>query len=463
MKNGNVSFWMDRDLGELATTAVSSGRDIETDVCIVGAGFTGLWAAYLLQRHDPNLKIDIFESDFVGHGASGRNDGWISALLSANRRKLAAATSTHAVIDFQRTMISAVDEILAILSAEGIDAHQVKGGHLRVARTPAAQKRQQAALETALDWGYKQDQVSLLTKHEADSRIRVNGTTGGLFNTTTARVDPGLLVTGLAKLVMSRGATIYEHSSMTSVRPHLAITNDGSMIDAKHILVCTEAYTGAIAGMPKRRIVPVNSSIVITEPLSQAQWQDIGWSGNECFGDSAHVFTYAQRTADGRIAIGGRGKPYRFGSKTDIAGEIDQQTVDLLHSRLYEYFPHAGHLELAHAWCGVIGVTRDWCAFVDYSAETGLGSAGGYAGHGVATAFVAANTLVDRVMKYDSKYARLPWLGHRPPTWELEPARWLGITSTYAMFAVADRQEEKTHAHKTAPIAKLAARITGLG
>ncbi|KAB1659200.1 NAD(P)/FAD-dependent oxidoreductase [Pseudoclavibacter sp. CFCC 11306] len=462
MKNGHISFWMDRDLDGLQTKRPRLEADLETDVCIVGAGFTGLWTAYLLQRHDPALRIHILESDFVGHGASGRNDGWVSALLSANRRKLAAASGRDAVIEFQRTMIEAVDEIIDILSEENIDAHQVKGGHLRVARTPAALARQEASQRSALDWGYLPEHITMLSRQEADERIRVDGTVGGMFNTTTARIDPSLLVTGLARLVERRGAVIHENTRVAAVAAHTARTAQGQRVRAPYVLVCTEAYSGQIDGMPKRRIAPVNSSIVITEPLTESQWSTIGWNDDECFGDSAHVFTYAQRTADGRIAIGGRGKPYRYGSRTDHAGEVDDKTVQLLHSRLTEYFPDAGEIPLAHAWCGVIGVTRDWCAFVDLDQQTGIGTAGGYAGHGVTTAFVAANTLADRICGVDSRYSRLPWFGHRPPLWEPEPARWIGITSMYGLFGVADTQEERANAERTAPIARFAAKITGM-
>ena len=462
MKNGSISYWMDHRPETEQPPRPPLDTDATADVCIVGAGFTGLWTAYLLHRHDPSLDIRVLESDFVGHGASGRNDGWVSPLLSANRARLAKATSRAAVVDFQRAMIDAIDDLLGILDAEHVDARQRRGGHLRVARTPAAQARQRAALAAALDWGYRPDEVELLDKAAADDRIRVDGTVGGLFSTSTAHVDPGMLVTALGRLAERDGAVINERTRVDEVAPGLVRTAGGPVVHARTVLVCTEAYTGRIKGMPSRRIAPVNSSIVITEPLTDEQWETIGWRHGECFGDSAHVFTYAQRTPDGRIAIGGRGTPYRYGSRTDRAGEVDDKTIALLHNRLEEYFPQAAPIRLAHAWCGVIGVTRDWCAFVEHDPATGIGSAGGYAGHGVTASFAAANTLADRVCGVDSRYARLPWFGHRPPTWEPEPARWIGITSMYGLFGVADAQEERTHAARTSTIARLAARITGM-
>ncbi len=462
MRNGEISYWMAARPETDQPRRAPLDHDETADVCIVGAGFTGLWTAYLLHRHDPSLDIRVLESERAGYGASGRNDGWISPLLSANRRRLAAAAGRGAVIDFQRAMIEAVGELLDVLRAEGIDAHQRRGGHLRVARTRAARARQSAAVATGLDWGYHPDELLLLDRDETAARIRVAGAVGGLYSPLTAHLDPGLLVTALGRLVERDGTTIHEGTPVASVGPHEARTSSGARLRARWVLVCAEGYAGRIRGMPRLRTVPVNSSIVITEPLSDEQWETIGWRAGECFGDSAHVFTYAQRTEDGRIAIGGRGKPYRYASGIDRAGEVDQQTIRLLRGRLEEYFPAAGPLPVAHAWCGVIGVTRDWCAFVDLDEESGIGSAGGYAGHGVTSAFAAAHTLADRICGVDSRYVRLPWLGHRPPRWEPEPLRWLGITSMYALFGLADAREERAGAERTSAIARLAAGITGM-
>jgi glycine/D-amino acid oxidase-like deaminating enzyme len=150
---------------------------------------------------------------------------------------------------------------------------------------------------------------------------------------------------------------------------------------------------------------------------------------------------YAQRTADGRIALGGRGVPYRFASATDYLGTTDQSTVDALTRVLRRMFPAAASAGIAHAWCGVLGVPRDWCATVTYHPASGMGWAGGYTGTGVAAANLAGRTLADLVTGEKSELPTLPWVGHRSRTWEPEPARWAGVHGLYALYRLADRLE----------------------
>ncbi len=186
----------------------------------------------------------------------------------------------------------------------------------------------------------------------------------------------------------------------------------------------------------------MNSHMVVTEPLDAAAWQEIGWAGCETLADEAHAYMYAQRTADGRIALGGRGVPYRFASATDHLG--DDRPVDggRAHRRCCGgCSPPPPARRIAHAWCGVLGVPRDWCASVTYHPASGLGWAGGYTGHGVAAANLAGRTLADLVAGERSALTALPWVGHRSRTWEPEPARWAGVHGLYALYRLADRLE----------------------
>ena len=151
----------------------------------------------------------------------------------------------------------------------------------------------------------------------------------------------------------------------------------------------TEGYTAALPGL-ERALLPLSSSMIVTEPLDADTWAQIGWEGCETLDDAAHAYIYAQRTADGRIAIGGRGRPYRFGSSTDRAGEIPDATVRQLRARLVRLFPVLRDVRLDGAWTGVFGVARDWAAAVHCDRDSGLCWAGGYAGEGVAAANLAA-------------------------------------------------------------------------
>ncbi len=206
------------------------------------------------------------------------------------------------------------------------------------------------------------------------------------------------------------------------------------------MLRCTEGYTASLPGL-RRALLPMNSHMIVTEPLSPQAWQEIGWNGAETLGDEAHAYMYAQRTADGRIALGGRGVPYRFGSAVDQLGQTDPATVAALTDVLRRMFPAAGSAAIAHAWCGVLGVPRDWCATVTYNPASGLGWAGGYTGVGVAASNLAGRTLADLVLAEPSPLTALPWVGHRSRSWEPEPARWAGVQGLYALYRLADRLE----------------------
>ncbi len=235
---------------------------------------------------------------------------------------------------------------------------------------------------------------------------------------------------------------ILERTPVLAIAPHEAITRAGS-VRARWVVRATEGYTASLRG-ERRALVPMNSSMIVTEPLRSDAWEQIGWEGAELLGDGAHVYAYLQRTADGRIAIGGRGAPYRFGSRTDGRGETAASTVRSLQAKLAAMFPAAAGVRTDHAWSGVLGVPRDWCASIDADPRTGLARAGGYVGEGVAAANLAGRTLRDLLLGERSELTRLPWVGRSPRRWEPEPLRWAEIQAVYALYRRADATERRT-------------------
>jgi glycine/D-amino acid oxidase-like deaminating enzyme len=171
---------------------------------------------------------------------------------------------------------------------------------------------------------------------------------------------------------------------------------------------------------------------------------------------------YAQRTADGRIALGGRGVPYRFGSRTDNDGRTQPETIEALRRILTAFFPALAGVHVEHAWSGVLGVPRDWCATVTLNRATGLGWAGGYVGSGVATTNLAARTLRDLVLTgTPTDLTTLPWVNHKVRRWEPEPLRWLAVHTLYATYRTADHREESLRTTGTSHLAAAANRIAG--
>jgi glycine/D-amino acid oxidase-like deaminating enzyme len=226
------------------------------------------------------------------------------------------------------------------------------------------------------------------------------------------------------------------------------------------VLACLEGFTPSLSSQ-RRTWLPLNSAMVVTAPLPTAIWDEIGWQQAELLGDGAHAYMYAQRTADGRVALGGRGVPYRFGSRTDRQGQTQRQTIAQLTEVLRSFFPALSEVPVEHAWCGVLGVPRDWSPAVSVDSSTGLGMAGGYVGSGVATSNLSGRTLRDLVLGTDSELTALPWVGKRARRWEPEPLRWLGARLIYALYRAADEREAITGASRTHPLARLADTIAG--
>jgi glycine/D-amino acid oxidase-like deaminating enzyme len=184
--------------------------------------------------------------------------------------------------------------------------------------------------------------------------------------------------------------------------------------------------------------------MVATEPIEPALWGEIGLARRQTFADLRHLIIYGQRTADDRIAFGGRGAPYHFRSSIDPAFDHDSAVHEAIRTTLVELFPMLASTRFTHAWGGPLGITRDWHPSVGLDPKTGLAWAGGYAGDGVATTNLAGRTLRDLILGQDSDLVRLPWVGHRSRRWEPEPLRWLGVNAGLRLGALADNAEAKT-------------------
>ncbi|MBL1081827.1 FAD-dependent oxidoreductase [Streptomyces actinomycinicus] len=457
--NGGVSFWYADDGLPVVREPLSG--DASADVVIVGGGYTGLWTAYYLKKAAPFLRITVLEQKFCGYGASGRNGGWLYNGI-AGRDRYAKLHGHEAAVRLQKAMNDTVAEVITVAGAEGIDADVHQGGVLEVATTPAQLARLRAFHEHELAYGEKDRE--LYGARETAERIRVADAVGSAWTPHGARLHPVKLVKGLAAVVEALGVTVHESTPVTEIRPKHAVTPYGT-VRAPYVLRCTEGFTASLKGQ-KRTWLPMNSSMLVTEPLTEEQWAAIGWAGRETLGDMAHAYMYAQRTADGRIALGGRGVPYRFGSRTDNDGRTQPATVEALREILTRFFPSLAGVAVEHAWSGVLGVPRDWCATVTLDRSTGLGWAGGYVGSGVATANLAARTLRDLVQQDSGQGGRtgltdLPWVNHKVRKWEPEPFRWLGVHGMYATYRAADERERLHPGTQSSRLARVADRVAG--
>ena len=408
---------------------------------IVGAGFTGLWTAYYLAKADPSLRIVVLEAQTAGFGASGRNGGWCSALFPVSTRRLASlpGSSREAAIELHRALQATVNEVGLVTAAEGIDCDYHKGGTIVLARTPVQLARARAEVAAAHEWG--PGDLRFLEPDEAGAHVRATKVLGATLTPHCAAIHPGKLVRGLAAVVERLGVTIHERTPVTAIEAGRAITSYG-VVRADVVVRATEGFTPGLAG-ESRAVAPVYSLMVATEPLSAEVWDRIGLADRPTFSDHRHLIVYGQRTADGRLAFGGRGAPYHFRSRINPSFDDVPRVFKGLRMTLRELF-ELPDVEFTHAWGGPLGVPRDWCASVGLDRGSGLAWAGGYVGDGVSTTNLAGRTLTDLILRRDTGLVRLPWVGHRSRRWEPEPLRWLGINAGLRAMTLADTEERLT-------------------
>ena len=453
--NGSVSFWWEA-IGRPAPRPALPGA-LRADVCIVGGGLHRAVDRVLPEEGRPGTPNRLLEKDFCGFGASGRNGGWLTNSITGGREQYLASHGREAARRFQTAMNDTVDEVIRVAAAEGIDADITKGGEFTVARNAAQQTRLRAAVASEQSVGQHRRAAAVRRRDGRADRGRAAPPAGCGIRMRHASSRRSWRE-GWRGSSSALGVELYEGTAVTEIAPGTAITARGT-VTAEYVVRATEGFTAGLNGL-RRSWLPMNSSLIITEPLAADVWRSIRWDGREVLGDLAHAYMYAQRTADDRIAIGGRGVPYRYGSRTDDDGEHRPPHRGRADGHPASVLPGDGDARVEHAWSGVLGVPRDWAATVGLDRASGLAWAGGYVGTGVATTNLAGRTLTDLILGVESELTTLPWVNHRVRSWEPEPLRWLAVRGLYAAYRAADRAEASRRS-TTSPLATMADIVSG--
>ena len=437
-----LCLWNDDAPADSTETEIHGDIDgIACDVVIVGAGFTGLWTAYYLLVADPKLDVTIVEAQRIGFGASGRNGGWCSPLLPMSLDKIARQHGRATALAARRAMVDTVDEVARRIETHELDCGFAKGGSLDLIRNRPQMMRAEDHIRSMRDLSIPDSEIRIIGGSELRNRINASGVTAAVLETESAVLNPARLVRGLADVVRSLGCRILEGVSALRIEPG-CITTDCGAIRAPRIIRATEAFTPTLSG-EKRTVVPLYSLMIATEPLSDELWSEIGLESRPSFTDGRRILVYGQRTADGRIAFGGRGAPYHFGSRIRLEYDTDARVARHLVEALHDLLPQTLGANITHHWGGPLAAPRDWSCSIRFDPRTGLGSAGGYVGDGVATANLSGRTLADLVLERSSDLTTLPWVQHRSPKWEPEPIRWFAVNGMARLAALADRLEHR--------------------
>ncbi len=451
----STPLWWDAVTGYTPRTRLEG--DVDADVAIVGAGYTGLWTAHYLLEEDPALRIVVVERDHVGYGASGRNGGWCYDGFAASLERIERESDLQTARRFAAALRASVDEVGRVADQLGLDIHYRKGGSIEFLRNRGQLARAEADVAAARRYGWTDDELRVVGPDEALDIARASGVLGGLVSAHAAAIQPALLVHGLADVLERRGVRIFENTPATSLQRERVDTPTGT-VRAPMIVQATEGYTARMPGL-KRRLVPLYSLMIATEPLSDALWSDIGLADHQLFSDYRHLVIYGQRTMDGRIAFGGRGAPYDYGSRIRDGNSFQASDFEYVRLALVDLFPQLEGVAITHRWSGVLGVSRDWYPRVVIDRRAGIAWAGGYVGSGVAVSNLAGRTLAQLVVGHDGELTCFPWVNRSMREWEPEPFRWLGINGALAVMKSADRVEARTG--KPAHRAELLWRLVG--
>jgi glycine/D-amino acid oxidase-like deaminating enzyme len=441
-----VSFWLTDAEDDLTPRDPLDGS-VTVDVAIVGAGLTGLWTAREVLRRDPSRSVLVLEAEIAGFGASGRNGAWLSSGIAVTPTELERRTSPGTVRAVTQVMRATVDEVIDACDTDGIDARVRRGGILRIARGAHELPALSGAMATATRLGID-DGLQVLSEDDLAARVHVADGRGAILDPYAAAVHPGRLVRGLARAVEARGGRIVEGTPALDVRGRspgrrAQVRTPTGIVTADAVVLATEAWTSQL---PRRRreLLPLYSLIVLTDPVDDATWQELGWRGHELLSSHRYTVDYLSRTVDGRVLFGGRGAPYHLGSRIDPAYDRHEATHALLRGQLASWFPPLAGVGFGHAWGGPLGMPRDWLPSFDLDPATGLGHAWGYTGQGVGASNLGGRVVADLIVDGSTPFAELPMVGHRSRRWEPEPLRWLGARYLQTALARIDAKAART-------------------
>jgi len=424
--------------------------DVDVDVAIIGGGYTGLWTARELLRRDPHLRVCVLEARVCGFGASGRNGGWVSALFPAPASSVISTYGLDAYTRQRLALQNAVASLGEAARSDAIDCNFAHGGTLSFARSELQEVRGRHYVTESAEHGVSNEDLRWIEPEELKEMAWLEGARGAAYSPHCARIQPARLVRGLAEAVERAGATICENSRVTKIIPGESsqrarvITAHGT-VTADYVVRATEGFTPTLTRQ-RRSVVPLYSLMIATEPLPDSWWRDYGFDRFPTFNDERHLLIYGQRTADNRLAFGGRGSPYHFGSTVEPRYDGNDGVFTQLASSLRQLFPSLD-ATITHRWGGPLAMPRNKFPSVTVDHESGLAAAGGYTGDGVTLSYVCANALADMIVTPDeeTRYSSLPFIQAPPRRWEIEPLRWLGINTGIALATYADHYELKHH------------------
>jgi glycine/D-amino acid oxidase-like deaminating enzyme len=411
---------------------------IDCDLCIIGGGYTGLWAALYAKELAPWRSVVILEAVRCGAGASTRNGGFLNYSLTHGIEN-GRVHFPDEIGTVERLGTRNYEELSTDLDSYGIDAEFEPTGELAVAVSPvqAGQLRETATLLE--EFGQR---AELMDRDQMQADVHSPLYLGGLWQQSgAALVNPAKLADGLRQAALVAGVQIFEHSRVHRLRGNgggvVAVT-DAGVVHAGGVLLATSAYAPLIPAM-RRYVAPVYDYALMTEPLNQSQLDSIGWTRRQGLGDSGNQFHYYRRSADDRILWGGYDAVYRYGGPVGPDLDDDETTFARLSSNFFTNFPQLEGVRFTHRWGGAIDTCSRFSVFFGRALGGRVVYALGYTGLGVGASRFGGRTALDLLDDRATEATGLELVRRRPVPFPPEPLRSAVIQFTRNRIAAADR------------------------
>lgn len=426
-------FWLEDAPGRRSPALAS---DTETDLLVVGGGYTGLWTAIRAKERDPDRRVILLDGKTVGWAASGRNGGFVEASLThgdANGQR----RWPEELARLEELGHANLDAIEAFVHDRGLACDFERTGTLTVATEPHQ-----------VEWLAGETSEHDVLLDEAAVRAEVNSPThlaGRWDRRGTALVHPGKLAAELARVAGELGVVIHEQTVVRRLETdgdRVLARTDGGAVRAAHVALATNAFPSLLA-RNRLMTVPVYDYVLMTEPLTDAQLATVGWHNRQGLADLANQFHYYRLSADNRILFGGYDAIYHAGGRIRTRYEDRPESFARLASHFFTTFPQLADVRFTHRWAGVIDTSTRFCAFFGTARRGRVAYAAGFTGLGVAATRFAGDVMLDLLDGAPTERTELRMVRERPLPFPPEPAASIGITLTRASLDRADHREGK--------------------
>lgn len=429
-----MSYWLEASPYEEGPALQD---EIEVDVAIVGGGFTGLSSAYYIKEQYPGLKVALLEAEVIGYGASGRNGGFSMPLLGWDITYLTIVFKERG-IRAHHYMLDCVRQTKRLVEKENLQCDLEYNGLMVLARNHFQMRQLERNLKDYEKAGVHDCQ--LLTGKDFEGRLNSSWHVGALYEPDTAILNPAKLAREMKRVIVGQGAQVFERSPVTRFEPGPTVkieTLGGGRVKAKHAVLALNAFGQRLRVRPYD-YVPMFTYIILTEPLSDALYKEVGWTRREGIEDKRQLVHYLRMTADNRLLFGGRDAPYYFGNKTE-GKESHEKIFQGLEADLKGMFPMLSNTKITHRWGGPVAITLLFVpSFGYFQGHKNVAYGMGYCGHGVALSTSAG--ILTRELLFNPEadiLKQLLFVHNRPVPLPPEPLRWPvanGIKNAMLLF-----------------------------